>query len=799
VSDIVSLLRQLPKEQVRAAIETLSPMEAEAVLTDWDLWARDKQRTPEGAWAIWLVMAGRGFGKGFSVKTPIVTPFGWAEIGELKIGDVVFDENGKQCQVTATFDYLPRKAYRLTFSDGTTMDACDEHQWVTWTHADRKSFYRSGQCNEDFPADWVNWSKRANGSVRGPTIKTTLQIVESFTQGKRGDLNHCIPTCRAIECKEKVFIIPPYVLGAWLGNGSIKDGMIHSGSPELRALLAEEWTDLSYPKNKPGTNGWSCYLRGLVPKLRELGVLGNKHLPKEYLRGSVSQRLALLQGFMDTDGYAEINSQVEYTSTLKHIAEAVLELARSLGEKPVISEGRATLNGEDYGPKWRVTWRATLQCFRLSYRAERLQFGGKQFLRSRHRMIVKFEEIEPVPMRCITVDSPNSMYLAGEGMIPTHNTRMGSEFIRQQVATGAKHIVLAGRTTADVRDTMVLGVSGIIACSPSWDMPDYKPSTRSLTWANGAKALLLSAEEPDLFRGVNCSVFWCDELAAWPYEEAWSNLMFGFRIGNPKGIVTTTPRRNALMKQLVERPDVHVTTGSTYENRDNLAAVFFDQIVTMYEGTRLGRQELHAEMLPDAGELWNRPDMIDAHRVQQAPAMRRVVVAIDPAVTSKSSSDESGIVVVGIGEDRHLYVLEDASGRFTPSQWAARALSAHDRWMADCIVAEVNNGGDLVEQNIRNSQHMRADGKPVRYKAVHASRGKATRAEPIVALYERGRVHHVGGLAQLEDQMVGWSPSQDRVSPDRVDALVWACTELSGDAIKAPSSYGGMIAGSRAF
>ena len=386
------------------------------------------------------------------------------------------------------------------------------------------------------------------------------------------------------------------------------------------------------------------------------------------------------------------------------------------------------------------------------------------------------------------------LVMAGRGF---GKTRVGSEYIRQRVKQGAQHIILAGRTSGDVRDTMVQGPSGLLTCSSSNEGIRYKPSERCIVWPSGAKALLLSADEPDQFRGPQADTIWADEVAAWQYEESWNNLMMGFRLGRkPQGVVTTTPRRNHLMIQLLAREDVHVTTGSTYENAANLAPSFLNQIISMYEGTRIGRQELHAEILPDAGELWSRGDMLDKHRLPTVPVtLKRIVVGVDPAVTSSATSDETGIVVVGLGQDNHLYILADESGRFTPSQWAARAVGAYDRWQADAIIAEANNGGDLVETNLRGA----ASGHRARVKLVHASRGKQTRAEPIVALYEQGKAHHVGAFAQLEDQMVGWSPSSDRKSPDRVDALVWACTELVGDAIKPPVSYGGCVAGARSF
>ena len=297
----------------------------------------------------------------------------------------------------------------------------------------------------------------------------------------------------------------------------------------------------------------------------------------------------------------------------------------------------------------------------------------------------------------------------------------------------------------------------------------------------------------------NCDTFWADEVAAWRFQEAWTQLQFGFRLGtNPQGIVTKTPRPIATIKKLVKRAgaDVALTKGSTYENRSNLAKPFFASILTEYEGTRLGRQEIDAEILEDnPNALWQRTRIDDLRlRVNDdgsyspaLPPMRRVVVAIDPAVSTNPKSNETGIIVVGLGEDGHAYVLDDLSGVFSPAQWAARALEAFDRWEADYIIGEVNNGGDLVERNVQ------AERQGVPFKAVHASRGKATRADPISTLYEKGRVHHVGTLPKLEDQQCGWDPANDETSPDRVDALVWGITAL--DLNKKLQDYDGLRRG----
>jgi len=368
------------------------------------------------------------------------------------------------------------------------------------------------------------------------------------------------------------------------------------------------------------------------------------------------------------------------------------------------------------------------------------------------------------------------LVLAGRGY---GKTRTGAEWIRNRVASGkAKRIIIAGPTTSDIRNVMIEGESGLLAVSPPWERPSYRSNHDKLIWANGATALCVTAEIPDRFRGKNCDTFWADELASWRYADAWTQLQLGFRLGDPKGIVTTTPRPTPLIKSLVarSRKDVALTSGTTYENRDNLAPQFFEQVIREYEGTRLGRQELEAQILDDnPNALWSRA-RIDDLRVmdrEALPEMRRVVVAIDPAVSSSASSDETGIVVVGLGTDGHAYVLDDLSGKFTPAQWALRASGAFDTWKADFIVGEVNNGGDLVERNIQVERDNR-----IPFRSVHASRGKRVRAEPVASLYEQGRVHHFGTLGKLEDQMCAWDPAVDRSSPDRVDALVWGLSYL---------------------
>jgi phage terminase large subunit-like protein len=364
------------------------------------------------------------------------------------------------------------------------------------------------------------------------------------------------------------------------------------------------------------------------------------------------------------------------------------------------------------------------------------------------------------------------LILSGRGW---GKTRSGAEWVRGQVEDGrCKRLALVGATAADTRDVLVEGESGILAVSPPWNRPVYEPSKRRLTWPNGALATLYSADEPDRLRGPQHDGAWADELAAWRYPDAWTQLQFGLRLGDdPRVVVTTTPRPTAIIRDLARARTTIVSRGSTYENKGNLAPAFLDELRRRYENTRLGRQEIHGDILDDnPGALFRRTD-IEVGRVRRAPPLVRIVVAIDPAVSHDETSSETGIVVAGLGDDGHAYVLDDCSGIFTPAAWAKRAVDTFYDHGADRIVAEVNQGGALVEANLRT-----VDAR-VPYKAVRASRGKAVRAEPVAALYEQGKVHHVGVLVLLEDQMCGWDPTTAERSPDRMDALVWALTELA--------------------
>lgn len=373
--------------------------------------------------------------------------------------------------------------------------------------------------------------------------------------------------------------------------------------------------------------------------------------------------------------------------------------------------------------------------------------------------------------------------LAGRGW---GKTRVGSQTLIDEVQAGrARRIALIAETAADARDVMVEGDSGILRSSPPWFKPVYEPSKRRLTWPNGAMAFTYNAVEPDQLRGPQFDFAWGDELAKWRYaQETFDNLQFGLRLGqHPRQIFTTTPRPIKIVRDMVTDPLVYVTRGKTLDNSDNLAGTFIQAILKKYEGTRLGRQELDAEILLDMpGALWTR-DILERAYLSVPPEgvpldiFSRIVVALDPAISNEDGSDETGIVVAGIRKsDDHVCVLEDASGRYTPIDWARKAVVLYRRWHADRIVAEINQGGDMVETTLRMVD------PNIPYKGVHATKGKVTRAEPVSALYEQGVVHHFGSFPILEDQMSQFTSDFDKkimgFSPDRVDALVWALTEL---------------------
>ncbi len=813
--DFAELINNLPIRKIKKMVgdeaffdylQTLPDHTVEDLLYDWRSWARPEQISPPGLWSIWLYLAGRGSGKALALDTPIPTMEGWKSMGSLIPGDVIFDESGKQCKVLEAYPVQYNKScYNVHFSDGAKITADAEHLWFTEDKASRKGEARrigGGTVPQRMP-------------TRFPQVRTTEEILSTISiQRSDGafELNHSIPVAKPLSCNLQYLLIDPYFLGIWLGDGDSKGSVITTEDPEI----LEEILNVGYPIEKLNTPSNNRYTIGTAESerdevgrftrntsihsfLKDLNLLNNKHIPQIYLRASKSQRLALLQGLMDSDGYIAEGGTCEFTSTKERLALETWELCLSLGLKATIAVGRAMLYGKDCGPKYRVcfTTYKTTPVFRLSRKLNRLKEPGKQAKRQSRRYIKAVIKTESVPVRCITVDSPLNLFLAGWQMIPTHNTRAGAEWIKERVEKGdARFIALVSQSAADARDVMVEGESGILSIYPDGKKPKYEPSKRRIVWPNGAQATIYTAEDPDQLRGPNHDTAWADEIAAFRHlDDLWSNLMLGLRLGDSKCFISTTPRAIKFIKGLIIRSinldpnkeldnlekfpedrirDTFVTKGTTYDNKENLSKTFMNQIITQYEGTRLGQQELLAKILQDVeGALWNR-ELLSENRVKESEIrtedLTKIIVAIDPTVAKAENATETGIIVMGKHRNGHGYTIADRSLIASPDGWAKAAVAAYVAYEADKIVAEKNNGGEMVSLTIGTVN----DKIPV--KLVWASRGKITRAEPVAALDEQHKLHLVGEYSKLEDELCTYDGEGD--SPNRLDAYVWAATEL---------------------
>ena len=387
--------------------------------------------------------------------------------------------------------------------------------------------------------------------------------------------------------------------------------------------------------------------------------------------------------------------------------------------------------------------------------------------------------------------------LAGRGW---GKTKASVEWVRQQIKQGHKRIAYVCATNSDIERTFVKGESGILnAC---WDKdktirgahlgrPEWSPTKRTLFWANGAKVECYSAEEPERLRGPQFHAAACDEICAWNKDvETFDMLQFCLRLGkHPKVFIATTPKPTKLIRKIMADPKTLIVRGSTFDNADNLADTYLEAVKRQYEGTRLGKQELYAEVLEEAeGALWT-TEMLDSCQVsrEDVPDLQRIVVAIDPAITSNAESDMTGIVVAGVDINGIVYVLGDYTEKLSPQGWASKSISLYHQWEADRIVAEKNQGGDMVRRTLE------VEDETVPIKLVHASRGKMARAEPVSALYERGLVKHVrnpedgANLEELETQMRTWNPLGSIGSPDRLDSCVWSITELALGSYQRPT------------
>lgn len=868
----LSTMNQLPdprlmsdEELVLQAVELIKVMKY-----DWSTNALPHQREPD-EYDIWLLCCGRGVGKDLALETPITTPGGATAMGALRVGDEVFDEAGRICRVTFKSDVrIPEICYRVSFSDGTFIDASSEHQWVTWTHGERKQFLRS-QYEQDhtrFPVEWPQWRAtalvnrksfsvprekveealalhRGGMSARkiqdavgvsrgylaphlradryvepvpvyrqtetGPRIRLTQELFETQRQDNaRQNLNHCVPLAGALQLAAVGLPIDPYVLGYWLGDGTSCGGSFACHEDD-QIELCEQLESAGYGIGR-NNNSQAVSALGLVSHLRSAGVLNNKHVPAVYFRGSVEQRESLLAGLLDSDGTCDKDTgMVEFCNTKRRLADAVLELARSLGQKPTLNEGRATFYGKDCGPKYRVTWRPTSNPFALQRKAALYRSPAAQGLRSQHRMIVSVERIESKPMQCIQVDSKNSMYLAGDGMIPTHNTKAGSETVRKWATEkpGVYAVVALGHR--ELRDVCLNGDSGLLNAFPPDEVASIKTGLGDLSikLKNGSEIVGFTSGNAEALRGREFEACWADEYGAWARstaQEVLDQLLMCMRKSDrPRLLITTTPRKVPHIVDLFkmaeqadkrkENEPLVLITHASIEDNPHLSDRAVGMLRATFDGTRQGKQELDGLLLLDVeGALWT--DKLLGYAVmdreEDLPLMRKVIVGYDYA--GSDTGDPAGVVAVGWDAEKTIYVLDNRTTGGTPA----------DRYSAGCMCAYENkaseiwvegNQGDaagfglkkqwetLVEQGRIPSDAMIPHIRPSNIKG-----NKADRANPLVALYERhahsieqdGRpfIRHVAPtatnrMAFLESELTSWEP-HSRLSPNGLDALVHA-------------------------
>lgn len=761
----------------------------------WALKARPNQITPsdELDWLVWLFLAGRGTGKALALDTPIPLSDGWTTMEKVKIGDRLLSMDGTITQVTYVSPVqLGNLCFRVTFNDGSSVIADADHQWVTQNYLERRRLKRERVAGA--PGHRY-WSSNRIDIFEG--IRTTKELEAS---------NHSMPVAKPLQLRERQLPVDPYVFGAWLGDGDSKYCTICGVDDQIFDEIAKIYpiveckrdprqpnlraAKIGWEPHKATRDGWIAQGPFYRP-LRDMGVVGagKKRIPQQFLRGSVAQRLALLQGLMDTDGTSGTRGNdcgIGFVN--KQLADDTYELIVSLGHRAYRNEKQVTARGGGTRTFYGIGFIADpdLPPFRLKRKLERIpprtgkghSLGAER--RARLRYVKSVEEIPSVPVRCISVDHPSETYLCGTSMLVTHNTRAGAEDISEFTFQNPdSRIGLVSSTGDDVRDTMVEGESGILSVIPAEALRGGSVSTgwnRSLMelyFANGSRCKGFSAESPERLRGPQHHRAWMDEPASWRHGiETWDMAMFGLRLGaNPKAIVTGTPKPTKLIKQLVKAKTTHLTHGTTYENLDNLAPTFRQAILEKYEGTRLGRQELLAEILEEAeGSLWKSFMFEEEGFYCTPPNLERVVVGVDPSGTA--GGDACGIIVAGMANHQG-YVLEDLTIQASPDAWARVVVKAYHDYEADRVVVEGNFGGEMAEVLLREVD------RNVPVKTVHASRGKKVRAEPIAALYEQRRVHHSYPFGALESEMTSWDPGERGApSPNRIDAVVWALTDL---------------------
>ena len=799
----------------------------------------------EDDWSILLFHSCRGSGKDLDDDTEICTPGGWSRIADLRVGDVVYDEEGRECSVTGVYPQGLKEVMRVEFGDGSEIVAGEGHLWVTLTNAERLRRRKYGLGMKDWASVEIARSVhdgyqsfRMVEKEREPV--TTLEISETLTYGSRGDRNHCVPLAGALSGRFRVLPIDPYVLGLWLGDGDKGAASVscdaadepHYG--EMVRGAGEHWRVTSVDKRtgvlRCGMGGAHVDRQRMRKRLSGLGVLGNKHVPEVYMRASLVQRLSLLRGLMDSDGSIS-SAMAEFSNTNRRLAESVLELVRTLGGKPVLSEGRAKLNGEDKGPKYRVAWRALpdMNPFSLPRKARLVRSLGSQGSRHSHRMIAAVERLGKRSTTCISVDSPNRLFLAGRALVPTHNTLHMSWFVDKAVHEwGVRRMLYAGATSGDVIDTNVNGDDGILACSRTeaqfTSLQHGKPQIR---WANGAICRIGYPGTPTTIRGGSNELVICDEFAFWEHcgerttADPLTMIQPTLRRGRSRLMIATTPnvdsplanrellRIGSLPGSIVRTVDISQVTHIPEWRKEQMVSEFGGVDGNGSYMTFMGRQELGGEIIIDPGTVvWVDGDIEKARlaegEVPKADEFDEILISVDPSRKSKDASDPTGLVVLGRRawpkepseiaawfsegkrQEVQIVVLAARDGRWPPDELARQVKIEQERW-GECGMLY-----GLVEDNVTGEHFgpsMRNFGVDISWEYISADAttgDKRLRAMDALAQYRLGVVKHVPGLQRLEHQQrlfTGVKRTQGVVPDDMVDALSQGVNWLS----KAPA------------
>lgn len=761
----------------------------------------------------WIAMGGRGSGKLAEVNTPLLTANrGWQTMGSVRVGDIVFDENGAMCNVTYISDVTDQEpTYKLTFSDGSEIIASDRHEWITTTHAQRKAARRRAKNAERDKAQPSRWS------VPDPTPVTTMDIIETMTQGKRGDLNHAINVCGPLRYPDYDFPVDPYDLGIWLGDGSTHQRDVHLADRDSEFILAEMTTiEEGYAVPQKGCTRYRMTL-DTWHHLKDMGLPGHKFIPIRYMQGSIPQRRRLLAGLLDTDGYVAPGSKCELTLCNETLANDAFDLILGLGIKATIAESDAVIDGRVVGRRWRIIFRLYEEHqvpLQVEFKSSRVEPEGAQAGRQKHRMITSIERIENRPMRCIAVDSPSHLYLIGRTLIPTHNTRLAAGwFIPEMLTRPGYRLGVLGPDFKVSVGVCIKGKSGIHTLLTAFDsslIHKFDEVKNILTLVNGSQAFCYSSEYPKSLEGPEHMGYWVDEVAEL-HGQGGDNCIWrkraepGIRLVGANGepvrkIITGTPEATPLIKDLHDSTEKYPQRyyWTRLATRDNIANLDADQVEQLYEeaGTsQFGKMKLEGHLilssphalLSDADLSQIRVDPAeDRHRTPEK--CQEVVLVVDANHSEDKKSDECGIHVMG-RYGRYAHVFADCSTGDGPKAWGERIIAALAAYPEiDKVVVEDDKSLviDVVERVLRDE--LREIGRPIKVHPIHhRNRSKKQRADPVAVEYQLKHVLHDpcprtpqwADLTLLEWQWVSWNPKDPKAkSPDRVDAVCYGVEYL---------------------